>query len=529
MSGDDPITLQWYKDDVPLISSSKLMINTISSRMSLLIIQSAGSEHSGTYSCKAFNPVGQAEFSASLEVMEKPAILPFAFPVEVQEGQLLQVTCTVTTGDEPVTLQWYKDSQPLTPSAKFMINDITSKMSLLVLQEVGSDHTGSYECHAYNPVGRATYSAVLKVNEKPEILPFDFPREVKEGQLLQLSCTVTTGDDPVTLQWYKDDIPVISSAKFMINKVDSKMSFLILRDVGLDHTGTYTCLAFNPVGQQKFSAQLWVNAAPVIMPFMIPPENFEGVSIQILCTLLSGDDPVTLYWLKDKISMNTDSLDGTTINNVGSRTSMLAIPSVEQQHSGEYTCVASNRAGQANHSVILNVLVPPRIIPFHFEEHIRAGSLVQVICVVGEGDSPIDIRWTLHGEEVRPKLGIFTQRVGERTSILSIDRVGSEHRGSYTCLASNHAGQTNHTETLWVNEPPQIRPFQFEPELLAGQDTQLQCYVVHGDPPLNIMWYFQGKEVSNMMGRKLVTRTTGGERQACSDFYRYPDVAHPLR
>ena len=95
--------------------------------------------------------------------------------------------------------------------------------------------------------------------------------------------------------------------------------------------------------------------------------------------------------------------------------------------------------------------VPPRIIPFHFEEHIRAGSLVQVICVVGEGDSPIDIRWTLHGEEVRPKLGIFTQRVGERTSILSIDRVGSEHRGSYTCLASNHAGRTNHTETLWVN------------------------------------------------------------------------------
>ena len=89
---------------------------------------------------------------------------------------------------------------------------------------------------------------------------------------------------------------------------------------------------------------------------MIPPENFEGVSIQILCTLLSGDDPVTIYWLKDKISMNTDNLDDTTITSVGSRTSMLAIPSVGQQNSGEYTCVASNRAGQSNHSVILNVL-----------------------------------------------------------------------------------------------------------------------------------------------------------------------------
>lgn len=95
---------------------------------------------------------------------EKPAILPFNFPVEVQEGQLLQVACTVTTGDEPVTLQWNKDSHPLIPSPKFMISDISSKMSLLVLQDVGSEHSGSYDCHAYNPVGRATFSAVLKVN-----------------------------------------------------------------------------------------------------------------------------------------------------------------------------------------------------------------------------------------------------------------------------------------------------------------------------------------------------------------------------
>lgn len=84
--------------------------------------------------------------------------------MEVQEGQLLQVACTVTTGDEPVTIQWYKDGQPLAPSAKFMINDISSKMSLLVLQDVGAKHTGSYDCHAYNPVGKATYSAILKVN-----------------------------------------------------------------------------------------------------------------------------------------------------------------------------------------------------------------------------------------------------------------------------------------------------------------------------------------------------------------------------
>lgn len=95
--------------------------------------------------------------------------------------------------------------------------------------------------------------------------------------------------------------------------------------------------------------------------------------------------------------------------------------------------------------------VTPRIIPFHFEKHIRAGSLVQVICTVSEGDSPIEIRWALHGEEIRPSSGIFTQRISERTSILSINSVGSEHRGSYTCHASNPAGEGNYSQTLWVN------------------------------------------------------------------------------
>ncbi|KAK7068699.1 hypothetical protein SK128_024055 [Halocaridina rubra] len=403
MAGDDPITLQWYKDEMPLQSSSEFMINSITSRMNMLIIQGATSEHSGMYSCKAFNPVGQTGYSAVLEVLEKPDILPFDFPSEVQEGQLLQVSCTVTRGDDPVTVQWYKDEKPLSSSPQFMINNVVPRMSQLILQGVGSEHSGTFTCRAFNRIGEASFSDDLRVKEKPEILPFNFPKEVQEGQLLQVSCTVTTGDDPVTLQWYKDEIPITSSPKFMINKVDSRMNFLILRDVSAEHTGTYSCLAFNPFGQQRSSGQLWVN-------------------------------------------------------------------------------------------------VPPRIIPFHFEEHIRAGSLVQVICVVGEGDSPIDIRWTLHGEEVRPKLGIFTQRVGERTSILSIDQVGSEHRGSYTCLASNHAGRTNHTETLWVNEPPEIRPFQFEPELLSGSDTQLQCYIIQGDPPLHIAWYFHGQEVSHVMG-----------------------------
>lgn len=92
-----------------------------------------------------------------------PQILPFSFPDEVEEGQLLQVSCIVTIGDEPLTVQWFKDNIPLDSSPKFVINHMNSKMSLLILYEVGMQHSGLYTCSASNLVGKADTSALLKV------------------------------------------------------------------------------------------------------------------------------------------------------------------------------------------------------------------------------------------------------------------------------------------------------------------------------------------------------------------------------
>ena len=94
--------------------------------------------------------------------------MPFSFPEEVEDGQLLQVSCVVTKGDEPMTLQWYKDGSPLSSSSKFVINPVDSTLSLLILRGVGSAHSGVYSCIAFNSVGRATVSSKLNVKGKHE-------------------------------------------------------------------------------------------------------------------------------------------------------------------------------------------------------------------------------------------------------------------------------------------------------------------------------------------------------------------------
>lgn len=99
---------------------------------------------------------------------------------------------------------------------------------------------------------------LLLLSVEPQILPFAFPEEVEEGQLIQVSCAVTKGDDPLTVQWYKDGSPLSSSPNFMINNVAPKLSILLLSSANADHTGTYSCLAFNPVGTAESSASLKV-------------------------------------------------------------------------------------------------------------------------------------------------------------------------------------------------------------------------------------------------------------------------------
>lgn len=98
-----------------------------------------------------------------------------------------------------------------------------------------------------------------------------------------------------------------------------------------------------------------------------------------------------------------------------------------------------------------SVLVPPRIVPFSFEEPIFAGQSVQVACSVSAGDSPIQIEWKFSGGAITADLGIEIQSLGRRGSALILDSADSRHGGNYTCSATNAAGIVQYTTSLNVH------------------------------------------------------------------------------
>lgn len=72
------------------------------------------------------------------------------------------------------------------------------------------------------------------------------------------------------------------------------------------------------------------------------------------------------------------------------------------------------------------------------------------MCSVPNGDLPMTITWFLNGKSAVEYSGMSSTKLGKRSLVLSIESVGAEHSGNYTCLAKNIAGTTEYTTELKV-------------------------------------------------------------------------------
>lgn len=91
------------------------------------------------------------------------------------------------------------------------------------------------------------------------------------------------------------------------------------------------------------------------MPAMFGDEPTNtGESVGIQCMANKGDLPMDIRWVLDS-SPIVSGENGITIVKLNQRTSSLNINSVEGIHRGIFKCIATNQAGIAEHSALLQV------------------------------------------------------------------------------------------------------------------------------------------------------------------------------
>lgn len=92
---------------------------------------------------------------------------------------------------------------------------------------------------------------------------------------------------------------------------------------------------------------------PHITPFAFEEEPSRGDTVQIQCLVSKGDMPIKFSWLFNEKAIATEM--SVNIAPFGKKTSVLSIDYVNESHIGNFTCVASNRAGTSKYSAELFV------------------------------------------------------------------------------------------------------------------------------------------------------------------------------
>ena len=89
-------------------------------------------------------------------------------------------------------------------------------------------------------------------------------------------------------------------------------------------------------------------------------------------------------------------------------------------------------------------------MPFEMKEALSLGQDTALTCNVLRGDVPLAISWSVDGDPVDGLRGARVISAGPRMSILTLQAVGADSSGLYTCTAENAVGQDARSTQLTV-------------------------------------------------------------------------------
>lgn len=92
---------------------------------------------------------------------------------------------------------------------------------------------------------------------------------------------------------------------------------------------------------------------PHIVPFEIEESVYFGESVQMTCHASKGDKPMRISWSFEGQELSSHT--GIKTVKMAEQTSFLSIASVTGAHSGNYTCIAKNKAGEDRYTATLHV------------------------------------------------------------------------------------------------------------------------------------------------------------------------------
>nr|NP_001036512.1 down syndrome cell adhesion molecule 1, isoform H [Drosophila melanogaster]ABI31063.1 down syndrome cell adhesion molecule 1, isoform H [Drosophila melanogaster] len=469
---------KWYKFIEGTTRKQAVVLNDRVKQVSgTLIIKDAVVEDSGKYLCVVNNSVGGESVETVLTVTA-PLSAKIDPPTQtVDFGRPAVFTCQYT-GNPIKTVSWMKDGKAIGHSEP-----------VLRIESVKKEDKGMYQCFVRNDQESAEASAELKLGGRfdPPVIRQAFQEETMEpGPSVFLKC-VAGGNPTPEISWELDGKKIANNDRYQVGQYvtvnGDVVSYLNITSVHANDGGLYKCIAKSKVGVAEHSAKLNVYGLPYIRQ-MEKKAIVAGETLIVTCPV-AGYPIDSIVWERDNRALPINRKQKVFPNGT------LIIENVERNSDqATYTCVAKNQEGySARGSLEVQVMVPPQIRPFDFgDEASNSGETMGIQCTVIKGDLPINITWVLNNHTLNSgDLDVVIGRMSSKSSTLNIDYIAAEHRGVYTCLARNQAGESSYSAELKVNVPPRWILEPTDKAFAQGSDAKVECKA-DGFPKPQVTW-----------------------------------------
>jgi hypothetical protein len=444
-SGSQPLTYQWYKDNVLIPSGTN----------NFYLINSATSSDAGTYKCIVSNVCGSVTSSdIIISINTSPSITAQSTNATQCSGSSHTFSITAN-GTAPLTYQWYFGNNPISSATN----------NTYTINSVATSDAGNYFCIVSNTCGNnQSTTKTLTVNEAPTITSQPSNANKCEGSNHTFIISAI-GTAPISFQWYHDNKPITGAIT----------SVLQISSMDTSNAGDYYCTATNSCGNITSStASLTVTQSPVITAESTSATQCSGTSHTFSVTA-TGSSPLTYQWYFGNTAISSATNNTYTIN------------SVAITDAGNYYCIVSNTCGTAQSSTkTLTVNEAPTIS----SQPVNASKCLgtnHTFLITATGTSPISYQWYQDNVAI----------TGAITSVLQLNGILVSDAGDYYCEATNTCGnEKSSTARLTVNQAPYITAESSGATLCEGTAHTFSV-TASGTSPLTYQWYFDNTSIPN--------------------------------
>ncbi|XP_050441202.1 cell adhesion molecule Dscam2 isoform X2 [Adelges cooleyi] len=483
--------ISWYKNGQPLVQINGRVRVATTANKQVLHLSSLNKDDQGMYQCFGTNDWDTAYDSTQLLLGDIGPELVYWFTEQtLQPGPSLSLKC-VASGNPLPQFTWNLDGFPIPESNRVLIGQyVTAHDDVVAHVNISSlkvEDSGEYTCTAHNEIAQASHSSRINVYGIPFIREMPNVRVVA-GKQLSIKCPVA-GYPIESITWERDGLVLPRNRR---QKVYSNGTLTVDQVQRQSDAGSYTCLVKNHHGQfSRRNVEVKILVRPKILP--IPPMTnllAEGMRAAISCQIVEGDLPVMFTWMKNGGEGKSDLGQGTTTRHHDEYSSSLIIEHITANNAGNYTCIATNAAGEEKYTVPLTVNVPPKwtvepqdtnvIMTYPCMLHCQAEGYPTPTIVWRKsfGDNMGDFKDFLY----EPNVNFF------RNGTIEFLHTSKANEGKYMCEAKNGIGSgLSKVIRLEINVPAKFRQKSKQIQAKLNSDALIQCSAV-GDYPLKITW-----------------------------------------